>query len=69
MRWRASGAEAGGRLRSILILLGAFILGFGGAALAEATGLELTGEGRLLLGGALGIAGALLTMRMLRGED
>lgn len=67
MRWRASAAETG--LQVLAILAGAFACGFGGAALMEALGLELSAEGRLLLGGALGMLGALLALRLLRRED
>lgn len=56
-------------MQIILILLGAFVCGFTGAALSEALGLELGRDSRLVLGGALGILGALLAARLLRGED
>ena len=69
MRWRASAAETRGRLQPILIRLGAFVVGFGGAAVAEMIGLALDGHGRVVLGGALGLAGALLALLLLRGED
>lgn len=67
MRWRASAAEDG--LQVLAILAGAFASGFAGAALMEALGLELSAEARLMLGGALGMLGALLAMRLLRRED